>query len=182
MNWLTGILMLVFASMMDCSAQAIPELPRVVLIGDSIRLGYAPLVAKKLEGKAVVISAEPNGGDSGNLLAHLDEWIVREKPDVVHFNAGLHDLKRLKSTAKHQVEVEQYLNNLQRIIAGVRKSTTASMIFGSTTPIDDLRHAARKEDFDRTEADVKTYNHAAIGLMVRERIHCPRITPPSFRL
>ena len=31
-------------------------MPRVVLIGDSIRIGYAPLVAKQLDGKAIVIS------------------------------------------------------------------------------------------------------------------------------
>ena len=40
-----------------------PPLPKVVLIGDSIRLGYAPLVAKRLEGKAVVVSPPANGGD-----------------------------------------------------------------------------------------------------------------------
>src|SRR4051812_1545412 len=48
--------------------------PRVVLIGDSIRLGYAPAVAARLTGKAVVISPPENGGDSINVLAHLDEW------------------------------------------------------------------------------------------------------------
>jgi hypothetical protein len=32
------------------------ELPRVALIGDSILLGYAPLVAKRLAGRARVIS------------------------------------------------------------------------------------------------------------------------------
>ena len=47
------------------------ELPRVVLIGDSIRLGYAPIVAKKLEGRAQVISVEQNGGDSRRVRANL---------------------------------------------------------------------------------------------------------------
>ena len=75
-----------------------PELPKVVLVGDSIRLGYAPLVAKRLEGKARVVSAEANGGDSANVLAHLDEWVIREKPAVVHLNCGLHDLKLSKKT------------------------------------------------------------------------------------
>ena len=41
-------------------------LPKVVLVGDSIRLGYAPLVTKSLAGKATVIS--PAGaGDSACL-------------------------------------------------------------------------------------------------------------------
>ena len=55
--------------------------PKVVLVGDSIRLGYAPLVAGKLDGKAVVVSPKANGGDSTNVLKHLDEWVIREKPD-----------------------------------------------------------------------------------------------------
>ena len=33
-----------------------PKLPKVVLVGDSIRLNYAPIVAKQLEGIAVVVS------------------------------------------------------------------------------------------------------------------------------
>ena len=61
-------------------------LPRVVLVGDSIRLGYAPRVAERLAGKAVVISPAENGGDSANVLAHLDEWVLRQKPDVIHLN------------------------------------------------------------------------------------------------
>ena len=36
-----------------------PPLPKVVLIGDSIRLGYAPLVTKRLAGQAVVVFIGP---------------------------------------------------------------------------------------------------------------------------
>ena len=35
------------------------DLPKVVLVGDSIRMSYAPLVEKELAGKAVIISARP---------------------------------------------------------------------------------------------------------------------------
>src|SRR5438105_2286570 len=65
-------------------------LPRVVLIGDSIRLGYAPLVAEKLTGKAVIISPMENGGDSSNVLKNLDAWVIKAKPTLVHLNCGLH--------------------------------------------------------------------------------------------
>jgi lysophospholipase L1-like esterase/dienelactone hydrolase len=142
-----------------------PELPKVVLVGDSIRLGYAPLVAKRLEGQAVVVSAAANGGDSANVLKNLDEWVVREKPDVVHFNCGLHDLKLSKATRKHQVELEAYQANLKQIVARLKKETTAAMVFASTTPILDERHARRGADFDRLEADVRRYNDAAAAVM-----------------
>jgi dienelactone hydrolase/lysophospholipase L1-like esterase len=142
-----------------------PTLPTVVLVGDSIRLGYAPRVAERLAGKAVVISLPENGGDSANVLAHLDEWVLRKKPDVVHFNCGLHDLKRLKSDGHHQVEVDRYAENLRRIVTRIREGSNAAVVFADTTPILDERHARRGADFDRTEADVRRYNAAATEVM-----------------
>ena len=142
-----------------------PGLPRVVLVGDSIRLGYAPRVAERLAGKAVVISPPENGGDSANVLAHLDEWVIRQKPDVVHLNCGLHDLKRSKKDGHHQVELDRYAENLRRIVARIREGTDAALVFADTTPILDERHARRGADFDRTEADVRRYNAAAVAVM-----------------
>ena len=142
-----------------------PGLPKMVLVGDSIRLGYAPGVAERLAGKAVVISPPENGGDSANVLAHLDEWVIRQKPDVVHLNCGLHDLKRSKKDGHHQVELDRYAENLRRIVARIREGTDAALVFADTTPILDERHARRGADFDRTEADVRRYNAAAIAVM-----------------
>lgn len=141
------------------------ELPRVLLVGDSIRLGYAPGVAQRLSGKAIVISLPENGGDSANVLAHLDEWILQQKPDVVHLNCGLHDLRRAKKDGRHQVELDRYTENLRRIVARIRERTDAALVFADTTPIVDDRHAKRGDDYDRTEADVRRYNAVAIKVM-----------------
>ena len=142
------------------------ELPKVVLVGDSIRLGYAPLVAKKLAGVAEVISPAANGGDCKNVLAHLDEWVIRNKPAVVHLNCGLHDLKKDKKAGTYQVELPDYEANLKKIAERVRKETPAALVFASTTPILDDRHAKRKAGFDRFEADVKRYNDRALSVML----------------
>src|SRR5271167_2117354 len=95
--WIAGLLTANTPTQGQAGPSPKPELPRVVLVGDSIRLGYAPRVAQRLSGKAVVISPAENGGDSANVLAHLDEWVLRQKPNVVHLNCGLHDLKRSKT-------------------------------------------------------------------------------------
>jgi len=137
----------------------------VVLVGDSIRLRYASRVAERLSGKAVVISPPQNGGDSANVLAHIDEWILRQKPDVVHLNCGLHDLKRCKTDGHHQVELDRYAENLRRIVARLRDGTDAALVFADTTPILDERHAKRGAEFDRTEVDVRKYNAAATAIM-----------------
>lgn len=141
------------------------KLPKVVMVGDSIRLGYAPLVAKRLAGKADVISPPANGGDSANVLKHLDAWVLRENPDVVHLNCGLHDLKVTKTDKQYQVDLAQYENNLKQIVTRIREGTSAAIVFANTTPILDGRHAKRKAAFDRFEADVQRYNTAAVTLM-----------------
>ena len=123
-----------------------PALPKVVLVGDSIRLGYAPK-------------------DSANVVEHLDEWVIRQRPDVVHLNCGLHDLKRSKADGHHQVEPDRYEANLRRITARIRDETGASLVFANTTPILDDRHARRGADFDRTEADVLRYNASAASAL-----------------
>ncbi len=142
-----------------------PALPKVILIGDSIRLGYAPLVARRLESKAVLVSPQANGGDSANVLKHLEEWVLREKPDVVHLNCGLHDLKLDKESKRHQVPIEEYERNLKQIVARVRGETSAVLVFANTTPIVDERHAKRGANFDRFEADVRRYNAVAERVM-----------------
>jgi dienelactone hydrolase/lysophospholipase L1-like esterase len=137
----------------------------VVLVGDSICLSYAPRVAERLSGRAIIINPAENGGDSTNVLGHLDEWVIRQKPDVVHLNCGLHDLKRSKADGRHRVELDRYVENLRRIVARIREGTNASLIFADTTPILDERHVRRGEGVDRTEADVLRYNAAAVAAM-----------------
>jgi lysophospholipase L1-like esterase len=154
---------LVFAILVSTSAAQERRMPRVVLIGDSIRIGYAPLVAKQLAGKAIVVSEKANGEDSGNVLRNLDEWVIKEKPDVVHINAGLHDLK-LKD-GSYQVPLAEYEQNLKTILERIRKETNAKVLFATTTPIVDNLHAQRKAGFDRFEADVRKYNIAAVSVM-----------------
>lgn len=148
------------------SAQA-TEPPKVVLVGDSIRLGYAATVTDQLANKAIVISPKPNGGDSQNVLKHLDEWVLREKPAVVHFNCGIHDTKKSKSNGTFQVSPEQYEANLREIVARIRKETDAIVLFATTTPILDDRAAQgrAKADYELLQASVDTYNKIALKVM-----------------
>lgn len=160
--WIT----IALAATTTAHAQESPKAkrPKVMLIGDSIRLGYAPKVIERLKGKVDIVSLPANGGDSANVLAHLDDC-VREQPDVIHFNCGLHDLKRFKADGHHQVELDKYAANLKQIVARLRAETKAALVFANTTPIVDERHALRKANFDRVEADVKRYNETAEGIM-----------------
>jgi lysophospholipase L1-like esterase len=133
-----------------------------VLLGDSIRLGYQPLVTKLLAGRALVTGPARNGGDSARTLGQLDPWAIRAQPAVVHFNCGLHDVKHRHG--RHQVELAGYEANLREMVRRLQE-TGARLVFATSTPVVDERHARRPVQFARVEADVRRYNEAAVGVM-----------------
>ena len=73
-----------------------PNLPNVLIIGDSISLGYTGVVSAKLAGKANVIHNPGNAQGTKLGVEKLQEWLGDTKWDVIHFNWGLHDLKHVK--------------------------------------------------------------------------------------
>lgn len=138
--------------------QRVPELPRVLLIGDSISIGYTAPVRELLKGKANVHRIPVNGGPTTNGLAHLDEWLGGGKWDVIHFNWGLHDLK-IMGDGKRQVPLEQYEQNL-RELAGRLNRSGARLIWATTTPV-----PAGKLNPPRESGDVLKYNLIARKVM-----------------
>ncbi|MCA9047810.1 MAG: SGNH/GDSL hydrolase family protein [Planctomycetaceae bacterium] len=141
--------------------------PKVVLVGDSIRLSYAPLVAENLNGTATIVSPAANGGDSSNVLKNLEKWVISEQPDVVHFNCGIHDTKFFAATQQHQVSPEKYAENLKRIVESIRSRTKAVVLFATSTPILDERAAAARKgrDYVLRNASIEQYNRIAGRVM-----------------
>jgi lysophospholipase L1-like esterase len=139
---------------------------RVILIGDSIRMGYQPVVQRALASHAEIWAPSKNGGTSANVLAHLDEWVLSRPADIVHLNCGLHDLKTEFGASTTQVPLEEYRANLGAIFSQVQECTPATLIWASTTPVNESWHH-RNKTFDRFEADVDAYNQAATELAAR---------------
>jgi acyl-CoA thioesterase-1 len=133
-------------------------LPRVLLIGDSISIGYTIPVRELLRGKANVHRILTNGGPTSNGVQHLSEWLGSGKWDVIHFNFGLHDLKIVEDGTR-QVPIEQYERNLRELVSRMRQ-TGAKLIFASTTPVPDA-----KVNPARVNADVIAYNKVAAKVM-----------------
>lgn len=121
-----------------------PGLPRVLLIGDSISIGYTVAVREELKGKANVHRPTTNCGPTTNGLKNLEAWLGDKPWDVIHFNWGLHDLKYMDdkgallpptdAKAKQQVPPEQYEKNLRELVARLKK-TKAALIWCATTPV-----------------------------------------------
>ena len=139
------------------------ELPTVILIGDSIRMGYQAAVAGELEGIAEIWGPEQNGGNSENVLNHLDEWALEREAAVIHVNCGLHDLRKDFGAERHAIEPGDYEKNVRQVLERLKAEFRGQMIWAATTPVNEQWHHANK-GFDRFEADVDEYNRIASGI------------------
>lgn len=113
----------------------IAGLPRVLLIGDSISIGYTLPVRQELAGKANVHRIPANGGPTVNGLKNLKAWLGTGKWDVIHFNFGIHDAKFMQP-AQQQVPPADYDRNLREIVKQLQ-ATGAKLIWATITPIPD---------------------------------------------
>ncbi len=114
----------------------VPGLPRVLLIGDSISIGYTTPVRDRLKGRANVHRIPNNGQSTAIGLLKLDRWLGDTKWDVIHFNFGVHDAKYLSET-ETKVSRPDYEKNLRELVKRL-KATGAKLVFATTTPVPDL--------------------------------------------
>lgn len=181
MKHASSLLLLLFIASLTFGAEA-PAKKRVLILGDSISIGYTPFVQKMLADEMTVLRPMRNdkpencsGTTSGT--ANIDRWLQIDggKWDVIHFNWGLHDLKHVKPgdpkgaasdspTDPPQATVEVYEKNLREIVAKL-KATGAKLIFATTTPVPEGKMAVY-----RTDADAVKYNEAALKVMKENNI------------
>ena len=141
---------------------------KVICIGDSIRMGYEPTVVEELDGWAEVVALKDRQcGSTRVILEHLDEWLSDDL-DVVHINAGLHDMAQAPTpdpevppTGESQVPLGEYRANLDRILKRIASTTQAQIVVGLTTPVDLRRQHASGKGIHRTNQNVAAYNDVA---------------------
>ena len=157
----------------EATTPAQAPLPKVLIIGDSISIGYTPHVVKMLEGEAAVTHNPGNAQHTGTGLEKLKAWLGDEDWAVIHFNWGLHDLcyrnpaakkqgRRDKVNGKVTTTLEQYEKNLRQLVTELKK-TGASLIWASTTFVPE------GED-GRILGDDRRYNEAAARVMKKHRV------------
>lgn len=138
------------------------DAPNVLILGDSISIGYTPVIAQIMDGEANIYRPELNCSSSVVYLEHLSEWMDGQKWDVIHFNCGLHDINRnnnktIKREGKRRVTINEYIENL-RIITDMIIDVSDTAIWANTTPIP-------PEAVWRRVGDEVEYNKAAAKIM-----------------
>ena len=149
------------------------ELPRVLIIGDSISLGYTPYVAKMLKDQALVKHHRGNAQHTATGLQKLDLWIGDTHWDVIHFNWGLWDLcyrhpdskvqgNRDKVNGTVTIPLDQYETNLDVLVTRL-KTTGAKLIWAHTTVVPE-------NEAGRFVGDDKKYNDVATRVMKKHGV------------
>lgn len=156
-----------------------PRLPNVLLLGDSISIGYTRAVREQLRGKANVFrpmndrGGPVNCGDTPIGLRGITSWLAGRKWDAIHFNWGLWDLCYRNPAAKTQgnrdkvdgrqaVPVADYEANLEKLVAALQ-STGAVLIWASTTVVPE-------NEVGRFVGDDEKYNAIAARVMARHGV------------
>ncbi len=162
------------------SAPLDPALPNVLILGDSISIGYTREVRHLLHGRAnVVRPVVPEKDEPANCrsteqgLLQLDEWLGSAKWNVIHFNFGLHDLAyrnpELKSAGqldkvrgRISVTPVQYEKNLSELVSRLKR-TGACLVWANTTVVP-------PGEPGRNDGDERTYNGIAARIMAANSI------------
>ena len=140
--------------------------PQLLVIGDSISLGWSPVLFPMLpqyESQHVPVNAGP--ASKGNLCTHA--WLGDVEWDVVLVNFGLHSLDRHRlpdgSSVLVTTEAETLANytSEMRAIATQLKQKAKRVIFVDTTPVS----LVTSQGPERHNADVMAFNAAANDVM-----------------
>ena len=139
----------------------------ILLLGDSIRMGYDHAVKKTLDGIAEVYFPSDNCRFASYLLRYVHEYkelLNGQDADVVHWNAGLWDCLRLFGEDPH-TPVDVYRYYIDRICA--RMNTLfphAKIIFATSTSV---LSEKMPPDFKRYNNEIEVYNQAAVEIVSR---------------
>lgn len=149
-----------------------PDLPRILLIGDSISIAYTPLVRKQLDGVANVHRPKTNCRWSAVGAESIREWIgdgtdaIDNDWDLIHFNFGLWDWYGWKQDPK--ATPASYAKNLDRIVTTLKENTLATLVFANTTP--PCREGEQKVNLIITDERAAEFNNAARAVMEKHNV------------
>tara|TARA_R110002049_G_scaffold69554_2_gene180156 strand:+ start:7235 stop:7894 length:660 start_codon:yes stop_codon:yes gene_type:complete len=146
----------------------------ILIIGDSISIGYTPSVKNFFLDKATVLHNDGNAQHTGTGLQKIEEWLGNKNWDVIQFNWGLWDLcyrhsdskeygNRDKINGKPEFTIDEYASNLDSLVAIIKKKSNAKLIFVTTTYVP-------KDEPGRRKSDVEKYNKAAKLVMKKHNI------------
>jgi hypothetical protein len=136
---------------------------KVVLIGDSIRMGYDKYVKEALDGVAEVFYPPENCRFAEYVLRYAHEWKANgawgDDVDLVHWNAGLWDALELFGD-EPLTSLDYYGQAIKRIDKRLRMLfPKAKFVFATSTNVSEKMS---RPEFTRHNSTIQKYNLAAL--------------------
>ena len=136
---------------------------KIVLIGDSIRMGYDKYVKDALKSTAEVYYPEENCRFAEYVLRYLHDWKANggwgDDVDLVHWNAGLWDALELFGD-EPLTSFSYYEEAITRIAKRLRMLfPKAKFVFATSTNVSEKMS---KPEFTRHNSTIQKYNEIAI--------------------
>lgn len=161
------------------------ESQKVLIIGDSISIGYFPFVKTSLKAQAEVYHNAGNAQSTANGLKKLSAWLAEDEWDIIQFNWGLWDLayrvpaekgpgKLDKQLGKLTATPQQYRKNLEALV-DILKTTKAKLVFVNTTYVP-------ADEPGRHSSDAEKYNKIALKIMREHGIPVNDLYTPSVKI
>jgi len=165
-------LLLYLSSSFSFTSLAANDLPKVLIMGDSISIGYTPHVVENLKGVAEVKRHKGNAGPTIRGMAKIEEWLGDGKWDLIHFNWGLWDMYGWEYH-KEDRSPEAYGKRLEFLVARL-KETGAQLIWATTTPACPAHETTMKRRFKQEVLIPKDlerkYLEVALGVMKKNGV------------
>ena len=159
-----------YSSIYQCSGASLPTISKcpckpgqplppsttlknVLIIGDSLTIGYTPFVAANLADIALVQHAPWDTSDGGAeessyFVQCLDNWMRSPSgeawfPDLVYFNSGMHNLVvngtgvpgQSGNASEYPAEMLNVMTRMKAFAASSPGGNTTKLIYGLTTPL-----------------------------------------------
>lgn len=136
---------------------------KVILIGDSIRMGYDKYVRDAYSGIAEVYYPEENCRFATYIIRFVHEWKKKhawpDDVDLVHWNAGLWDVPEILGDDP-VTPIDQYAVQIARIDRRLRLLfPNAKIVFATSTAVQEEKFGPV---FKRHNATIEAFNAAAI--------------------
>lgn len=139
------------------------NLPRVLLIGDSIARDYYPEVEKQLAGKAFVARLATSRFLADPVLLREIALVLNDaKFDVIHFNNGMHGW---------QHDETEYRRAFPKFIKTIRAhAPKARLIWATTTPLRDGKGVTSDTNAEYSDERIAARNAIAAEIVAAQKI------------
>ena len=154
--------------------------PGILLIGDSIRMGYCQTVRECFKDEADVFYPEENCRNTQYVITCLKSWAMQipaERIRVVQFNCGHWDIAHWNGDDEPLTPPQEYVRNIHLLIRQLRRFfPQARLVFATTSAMNPNGQLGVNP---RSNAEIEHYNALAAAAALEDGVEVNDLPPDA---